>query len=366
MKPFATHSALILSLLVSACSPPPAAPPAPRAVLVRTLGTAADAAQAQVYAGEVRARHESELSFRVGGKVLERKVDAGALVQAGQLLARLDPQDARLSSSAAVAQVAAAEAEAGLARAEFKRSEALLQRNFISASALDLRRSALDAAEARLRQAQAQAASTANQQAYTELLADSAGVITEVSVDAGQVVAAGQRVLRLARPGEREVLVHVPESRLAGLAVGAPATVRLWMAPERSLSGRVREVSPSADRATRTYAVRVAIVDADADDLPLGATATVALADGGPAQLALPLAAVTQREGKATVWLVDAQLKVVPQAVEIAALREDAAILKTALPAGSRVVVAGVHRLIEGESVRPLEAGSAPALDVQR
>lgn len=364
MKPFATHSALILSLLVSACSPPPAAPPAPRAVLVRTLGTAADAAQAQVYAGEVRARHESELSFRVGGKVLERKVDAGALVQAGQLLARLDPQDARLSSSAAVAQVAAAEAEAGLARAEFKRSEALLQRNFISASALDLRRSALDAAEARLRQAQAQAASTANQQAYTELLADSAGVITEVSVDAGQVVAAGQRVLRLARPGEREVLVHVPESRLAGLAVGAPATVRLWMAPERSLSGRVREVSPSADRATRTYAVRVAIVDAD--DLPLGATATVALADGGPAQLALPLAAVTQREGKATVWLVDAQLKVVPQAVEIAALREDAAILKTALPAGSRVVVAGVHRLIEGESVRPLEAGSAPALDVQR
>lgn len=364
MKPFATHSALILSLLVSACSPPPAAPPAPRAVLVRTLGTAADAAQARVYAGEVRARHESELSFRVGGKVLERKVDAGALVQAGQLLARLDPQDARLSSSAAVAQVAAAEAEAGLARAEFKRSEALLQRNFISASALDLRRSALDAAEARLRQAQAQAASTANQQAYTELLADSAGVITEVSVDAGQVVAAGQRVLRLARPGEREVLVHVPESRLAGLAVGAPATVRLWMAPERSLSGRVREVSPSADRATRTYAVRVAIVDAD--DLPLGATATVALADGGPAQLALPLAAVTQREGKATVWLVDAQLKVVPQAVEIAALREDAAILKTALPAGSRVVVAGVHRLIEGESVRPLEAGSAPALDVQR
>ncbi|WP_341743744.1 efflux RND transporter periplasmic adaptor subunit [Azonexus hydrophilus] len=363
MKLSVSYSALILSLLVSACSPPPAAPPVPRAVLVRTLG-AADAAQAQVYSGEVRARHESELSFRVGGKVLERKVDAGAQVQAGQLLARLDPQDARLSSSAAAAQVAAAEAEAGLARAEFKRSEALLQRNFISASALDLRRSALDAAEARLRQAQAQAASTANQQAYTELLADSAGVITDVSVDAGQVVAAGQRVLRLARPGEREVLVHVPESRLAGLVVDAPATVRLWMAPERSLSGRVREVSPSADRATRTYAVRVAI--ADADDLPLGATATVALADGGPAQLALPLAAVTQREGKATVWLVDAQQKVVPQTVEIAALREDAAILKTALPAGSRVVVAGVHRLIEGESVRPLEAGSAPALDVRR
>lgn len=364
MKPSAIQAALSLSLLVSACSPPPAAPPAPRAVLVRTLGAAADAAQAQVYSGEVRARHESELSFRVGGKVLERKVDAGAQVQAGQLLARLDPQDARLSSSAAAAQVAAAEAEAGLARSEFKRSEALLQRNFISASALDLRRSALDAAEARLRQAQAQAASTANQQSYTELLADSAGVIIDVSVDAGQVVVAGQRVLRLARPGEREVLVHVPESRLAGLAVGAPATVRLWMAPERSLSGRVREVSPSADRATRTYAVRVAI--ADADDLPLGATATVALADGGPAQLALPLAAVTQRAGKATVWLVDAQQKVVPQTVEIAALREDAAILKTALPAGSKVVVAGVHRLIEGESVRPLEAGSAPALDVRR
>jgi len=360
----ATAFLMFLALLAAGCSPPPAAPPAPRAVLVRTLGTAADAGPAQVYPGEVRARHESELSFRVGGKVLERRVDVGTQVAAGQVLARLDPQDASLSASAAAAQVAAAEAEAGLARAEFKRSEALLQRNFLSASAVDLKRTALEAAEARLRQAQAQAGSAANQQAYTELRADGAGVITEVSVDAGQVVAAGQRVLRIARPGEREVLVSVPEGRIVGLAVGAPATVRLWMAPTRSLSGRVREVSPAADRATRTYAVRVTI-DA-ADDLPLGATATVALVDAVPPQLALPLAAVSQRDGKATVWLVDANQKVMPHAVEIESLREDAVLLKTPLPAGTRVVVAGVHQLIEGESVRPQEAGSAPALDVRR
>ena len=364
MKPIPFPALLVVVLLLAGCSPPPAAPPVTRAVLVRTLGVETGAPQFQVYSGEIRARFESELAFRVGGKLLERKVDTGALVVAGQVLARLDPQDARLAAGAATAQVAAAEAEASLARVELQRTEALLQRNFVSASALDLRRSALDAAEARLRQARAQAGSAANQQAYTELVADSAGVITEIATEAGQVVAAGQKVMRLARPGEREVLVHVPESRVQQLAVGSTAMVSLWMAPERSLPATVREVSPAADRATRTYAVRVSI--ADGDDLPLGATASVALPDNAPQQFSLPLAAVTQRAGQATVWLVGDNDQLVTQVVEIVSLREDAAVLGSTLPAGARIVVAGVHRLVEGETVRPLEEGSAPALDVRR
>lgn len=364
MKPLPALYALPLLLLLSACSPPPAAAPITRAVLVRTVGKDVGAPVMQVYTGEIRARFESDLAFRLGGKLIERKVDAGARVSRGQVLARLDPQDARLAASAATAQVAAAEADAALARAELARTETLLAKNFISASALDTRRTAMQAAAARLRQARAQAATAGNQTAYTELAADNDGIVTAVMAEAGQVVAAGQTVLRLARPGDREVLVHVPESRVQQLAPGAPAAVRLWLAPEQSRAGVVREVSPAADRATRTYAVRVSI--ADGDDLPLGATASIALGSVAPQQSVLPLNAVTRHNGQASVWLVDDAGAVAPHTVEIVAFREDGAVLRGTLAPGTRVVVAGVHQLVAGETVRPIEEGSAPALDVKR
>lgn len=364
MTRLTTLAALSMALLLAACSPPPAAAPVTRAVLVRNVGQDAGAPAMQIYTGEIQARFESDLAFRLGGKLIARKVDTGDRVSRGQLLARLDPQDAQLAANAASAQVAAAAADASLARAELARTETLLAKNFVSASAVDTRRSAMQAAEARLRQARAQAASASNQAAYTELLADSDGIVTAVAAEAGQVVAAGQTVLRLAQPGEREVQVHVPENRVQQISPGDNVTVRLWLAPDQTYSGQVREVSPAADRATRTYTVRVSI--ADGADLPLGATASVALGATAAAQSVLPLSAVTRQDGQASVWLVDDAGLVIPQPVEVSAFREDGAVLRESLPAGSRVVVAGAHRLVAGETVRAIEEGSTPALDLKR
>lgn len=356
---------LLLTLAsLSACSPPPPPQPITRSVLVRTVGADAGAQAQQVYSGEVRARYESELGFRVPGKLTERLVDVGTSVRKGQTLARLDPVDIQLAASAANAQLAAAEADLSLARSELARTEALLARQFVSASALDSRRTTLQAAEARVRQARADAARAANQTDYTRLQADSDGIITAVLAEAGQVMSTGQGVVRLARPGEREVRIAIPESRISALSIGMPAQIRLWMDAERTLTGRIREISPAADSASRTFAVSVSI--ADGNTVPLGTTATVALASGTTVTQTLPLPAVSKVGDETSVWLVDAQGLVQRTSVTVTAYREDGAMLSPPLPAGSRVVVAGAHTLTEGEPVRAIEEGSQPALDVGR
>lgn len=356
---------LAASALLAACSAPAPDAPPPPAVLVRTLDGSGAPAAAAIYTGEVRARIEAELAFRIGGKLLERRVDVGAQLASGAVLAVLDDEDARLAAGAARAAVAGAEAELALARSELERARELQRRAFISAAALDARRSAAQAAEARLRQAEAQAAAAANQIDYTRLRADAAGVVTAVLAEPGQVVAAGQPVLRLARPGAREVLIHVPEGRARGLAPGAPALVRPWATPERHYAAQVRELAPAADAATRSYAVRVAVADAD-DALPLGATATVAFAGAADAGVLLPLPAVTREGEAARVWVVGEDATVRPLAVTVGAWREDGAVVVAGLPQRARVVVAGVHKLIAGMAVRAVEEGAPVRLDVQR
>ncbi|NMG29152.1 efflux RND transporter periplasmic adaptor subunit [Aromatoleum evansii] len=358
-------STVLLTLLAGCSGPAPVDKP-PRAVLVRTIGTAASEPQLRVYTGEVRARHEADIGFRIGGKLIERSVDAGARVRPGQVLARLDPQDVKLAEQAAAAQVSAAEADVALARAEFERVQNLHARNFISASALDSRRTALQAAEARLRQVRAQLATAGNQAGYAALTVADEGVVTAVIAEAGQVVAAGQPVLRIARPGEREVLIYVPESRIAELRPGLPAAVRAWANPAHAYVAAVREIAPAADAATRSYAVRVSVVDAD-DALPLGATASVAFAQSpDAAQAILPLTAVTRMDGRATVWVVDEASKLVPHAVDTGAFREDGVVVASGLPAGARVVVTGVHRLVAGEVVRAVDEAAPVALDARK
>lgn len=356
--------------LITSCSAPAPESPPPRAVLVRTLDAAVAVPALQVYAGEVRARIETDIAFRVGGKLTERKVDVGAVVGPGTLLALLDPADARLVASAAQAALAAAEADLALARTEYGRAQELAARKFVSSSVLDARRTALQAAEARVRQARAQAETASNQAGYTRLEAPAAGVVTAVLAEPGQVVGAGQPVFRIARPDEREVLIHVPEGRAGQLQPGVAARVSTWAAPEREYAASVREVAPAADAATRTYALRVAVPQADAG-LPLGATARVMFAapDGEVDGLLLPLAAVTRAPGKpdgGTIWVVGEDERVRPVAVAVRAWREDGALLRTELPAGARLVVAGVHTLVEGEIVRAVEEGAPVLLDVKR
>ncbi len=360
-----TAASLAIAAALAACSAPETEAPKLPAVLVRSIDTAQVVGSAQVYTGEVRARVEAALGFRVGGKITARRVSVGDRVRRGDVLAELDPADARLGAAAAAAAEAAASADLGLARNELERATALAGRNFISPSALDARRTAVQAAEARLRQTRAEAATAANLSTYTRLVADADGVVTAIDAEVGQVVAAGQAVLRVAQSGEREVLIHLPEGRIGGIEAGIATEVRAWAAPERVWAGRVREVAAAADTATRSYAVRVAVADADAS-LPLGATASVVFAAVAKGGVLLPLAAVTRVGDGARIWVVDAAGTVRPLAIEVAAWREDGALVVGGLADKARVVVAGVHKLIEGTAVRAVEEGAPVALDVSR
>lgn len=336
-----TWSLMFAAALLAACSkePPPPAPPK----LVRTLVVGvADADAARAYSGEVRARHETPLGFRVGGKITARLVDAGARVKAGQPLARLDAADAAL-------QAAQAEANRTLAEADARRFRDLRARNFVSQAALDAKETALKAADA-------QAGLAQNQSAYTTLTADHDGVVAAVLAEPGQVVTSGQPVLRVARDGEREVAIALPEGAVGGLAPGAAAEIGLWSAGGKTYRGRLRELAPAADPATRTYAARVTVLDPDAA-LALGMTASVRFAaPAAPATPVVPLAALYQQGGEPAVWVVGADQTVTLRKVRVAAYTDAGAAVAAGLSPGERIVAAGVHKLSAGEKVRLADA----------
>lgn len=344
-------SALATALAVAACGQQAAQPPAPRAVIAQVVG-ATSAGGVTVYSGEVRARHENDLAFRVGGKVIARFVEVGTAVKKGQLLARLDPQDAGFAVESARSQLAAAEADHALARAELERYRDLHAKRFVSQAVLDARETAFNTTKARLEQARAQLATAQNQSAYTALHAEADGVITGLALEPGQVVAPGQSVMRFARVGEKEIAINVSENRLAELRAADEIQVSVWAAPDKRYRGRVREIAPTADAATRTFAARISVLDADAN-LRLGMTANVALGDGARESLVVPLTALGEIDGKPVVWIVDPQTsRVNPRPVGVGAYREDGVTVMEGLKAGEVVVTAGVHKLVVGETVR--------------
>lgn len=311
----------------------------------------AQAAGSSSYAGEVRARHEFDLAFRVGGKIAARLVDAGAEVKAGQPLARLDPNDLALSAAAAKAQLAAAESDAATAQAEQKRYADLLTRKFISQSAFEAKDNAAKAAAARLRQAQAQANLSENQSSYGSLSSETPAVVAAVLADAGQVVAAGQPVFRLARPDEKEIAIAVPESRVAEFRRASSFVVTPWADAALTIKGELRELSAVADPATRTYAARIRLKNPP-PELRLGMTARVALDTPANGPLSVPLAAVIDRGQGARVLVVN-DGKVQERPVRVAAFREDVALINEGLKTGELVVAAGALRLTDGQAVTP-------------
>ncbi|OHC67216.1 MAG: efflux transporter periplasmic adaptor subunit [Rhodocyclales bacterium GWA2_65_20] len=329
---------LLCAAALAACSEPP--PPAAAVPVVKTLiAGEAPAAGARTYSGEVRARHETTLAFRVGGKIVERSADVGAVVKAGQILARLDPADLAL-------QAGQAEAQRALADADARRYRDLRGRNFVSQSALDAKETALEAA-------QAQAALAKNQAAYAVLKADKPGAIAQVLAEPGQVVAAGQGVFRLAEAGETEVAIAVPEAQLADLKPGAAAEVVLWTG-RQPLRGRLRELAPVADAATRTYPARISLLDR-APGLALGMTASVRFRQEAADALTVPLAAIFQQERQPAVWVVAADDTVSLRAVSVAAYTDAGATIAEGLKSGERIVAAGVHKLSAGQKVRPVK-----------
>lgn len=354
---------LSVSLALVACSrPEPPAEPV-RAVKLLTVGTEGLSARAEL-PGEVRARIESRLGFRVGGKLVQRPAQLGQRVAAGELLASLDPSDLALGSQAAQATVAAAQTQRDLAAADLKRYQELQAQGFVSGAEIDRRQATLRAAEATLKQAQAQSAVQGNQATYARLVADAPGVVVGVEAEVGQVVSTGATVVRVARDGARDVVVAVPEDRVALLRPGQGAQVRLWAAGEQAapVPGTVREVAASADPVTRTYQVKVGLPDGVA--APLGATAVVTLSWGQekmPPVIKLPGAAVMasnegDRQGS-MVWVFDpATSTVQPRPVKVATVDGNAMVIAEGLKPGEEVVAAGGHVLTPGQKVTRFQA----------
>lgn len=338
MKPglFVCFALSVLALV--ACGekapPPESIDSGPKLVKALKVGVG-ETAQNTVYSGEIRARIESTPGFRVGGKLIERRVDIGARVKPGQLLARLDAADQQLTA-------AQAEANRGLAAAELQRTQELRAKNFISQAVLDARQTAATAAEAQAKLAK-------NQTAYTTLTADAAGVVVAVLAEPGQVIGAGQGIFRIARDGAREVAIAIPESRIAGLTVGAGGTATLW--DNRRFAGRVREIAPAADPATRTFAVRFTLTDAPAD-LPLGLSASVGFDGAAIAEMVIPLAAILQQGARAAVWVIDAEGTISQRPIAIARYSDAGAVVADGLATGETIVAAGAFKLSAGEKVR--------------
>lgn len=342
---------LPLLALLAACSPSAPVEEPVRAVKVLTVRSGSLEAN-QEFSGEVKPRIESRLGFRVAGKLVSREVELGERVKAGQVLARLDPQDYRLAADAAQAQYAAAVTNRDLAAADYKRFKELREQNFISGAELERREANLKAAQAQVDQAQAQLTSQRNQGSYTSLVADVAGVVTAVEAETGQVVSAGQPVVRLAQEGGRDAVFAVPEDKLGLMRDGAAVEVRVWPG-QTQLIGKVREVSASADPVTRTYLVKVGLQGRDLP--PLGATVTVQprVANGDrPRAIKLPTSALRQ-DGQATaVWVLDPRTMTVrSQPVQIATADGNEAVVAAGLQEGQQVVTAGVHVLAPGQKV---------------
>ena len=341
--------------LLAGCSRPAPAPEPVRSVKLITVGPSAVQMQLE-YSGEVRARIESRLGFRVAGKIVRRQAELGQRVQAGQVLAQLDVSDYQLATQAARAPVAAATTQRDLAAADFERFSKLKAQNFISGADLDRREAQLKSAQAQLDQARAQLASQDNQADYTRLLADAAGVVTGIEAEPGQVVAAGTPVVRIARDGPRDAVFYVPEDRVGQLRVGQGVQVRAWAA-NALMAGQVREVAASADPVTRTYLVKVAVRGRDVP--PLGATvyATPQLPAGAGLQaIKLPTSSLRQEGGQTAVWVYepgpDADAgSVRSQVVQVATADGNEAVIAAGLAPGMQVVASGVHVLTPGQKV---------------
>ncbi|WP_373924949.1 efflux RND transporter periplasmic adaptor subunit [Duganella vulcania] len=315
------------------------------------------------FSGEVRARVESRLGFRVGGKIVSRKVDVGTLVKHGQVLMQLDPQDLQLSQAQALAGLRAAETNRDLAKAELKRYQELRNKNFVSQAVLDAKDSTYKAAQANVDATQAAYRGQSNQAGYAVLVSDVDGVVTAVDAEVGQVVQPGTPVVRVAKQGEKEIVIGLPEDKVETLRRVPDVQVRLWADPSNVVAGKIREISPVADPSTRTYTVKVVIPDS-LSEAKLGMTAVVQFASKtAKPQIKVPLTALYYEKSASSVWVVEGGVvKLVPVTIDGAAGNE--IVLAGGVKPGQTVVTAGVNLLKPGQKVKILgnDLPAAPAV----
>lgn len=305
------------------------------------------------FSGDVRARVESRLGFRVGGKIVSRKVDVGSTVKRGQVLMQLDPQDLQLAQAQANAGLRAAESNRDLARAELKRYQELRAKNFVSQAVLDAKETAYKAAQASFEQAQAGYRNQSNQAGYTTLVSDVDGVVTGVDAEVGQVVAAGSPVVRVAKTGDKEIVIGIPEDKVDALRRVSDVRVRTWANPTQIIPGKLRELSPVADPATRTYTAKISIPNAP-DGIKLGMTAYVAFAGKTANEMIkLPLTALFQDKSSTAVWVVEnGSVKLVP--IQVGGTSGNDILVAGGIAPGQTIVTAGVNLLKPGQKVKIL------------
>jgi RND family efflux transporter MFP subunit len=318
------------------------------------------------YSGVISPRIESTLGFRVPGKIMERYVNTGDQVTAGRKIARLDEKDLKLAENSARAAVAAAKSRVAVAKDALGRANFLLPNGFIAKAAVDQRQLELDSAKSALDAAEDQLNQAINSTSYALLLADKDGIVTSIRAEPGQVVAAGQAVATLALTGNIEMLAAVPEQEIVRLKPGDGASIALWSAPNVTSEGKIREIAGAADAASRTYGVRVTIGN-PVPEMRIGMTASVVfkVPQETPINI-LPLAALTERNGKAVAFVVDKGTQTVRRReVEASGVSEDGARIVSGLAPGEIVVTGGVQFLEDGMKVRLAKEVLTAAIDTQ-
>jgi len=343
---------LIGALLAGACSKSPEEDPRLRSPRVQVAEAKAVGTNGRTFTGIVEARVQSNLGFRVGGKLLQRSVDVGERVQKGQILMRLDSLDLELALAAQQAKVEAARARYARAKADEARFAAAVESGGVSRLGHDAARAELDISKALLEAAEAEARVSRNSNEYAVLLADADGVIVRTLSEPGQVVVAGQTVIQLAQDGPREAVINLPEG--VRPALGTTASARLY-GQDQAHQARLRQLSDAADPASRTFAASF-VLEGDAASAPLGSTVTVELLtkrDSGNRAVLVPVGAVHDRGSGPGVWIVNEKSEVTFRFVHIASIGKEDIVVSRGLDPGEELVALGAHLLHEGQAVSP-------------
>src|SRR5258708_27649990 len=344
-------SIALLAVALVGCNEKIAEKSAPgRPVLVATVHYQADSPE-RSFVGTIKPRIEADMGFRVPGKVAKRLVEVGQTVDLGQPLATLDEVDLKLQAEQADAELHAATGVLAQAAAAETRAKDLRAKGWATDAQLDQAKATADEARARLNRAERSVELTNNSLSYATLLADTRGVVTATLIDSGQVVASGQTAIRVARFGEKEAVVAIPET-LVGRAKGGVASVTLWSEPNRKYVAKLREVAPSADPATRTYLAKFSLPDAG-DAVSLGMTATLTLADPATSRVArLPLSALFSEGADPSLYIVDDKDEVALKPVAVKSYESNDVVISGGVDEGARVVVLGVQKLDPAQKVR--------------
>lgn len=351
-RSFLSISAAALTVLISACTPEKEATKAEaRPVRVVTVDEH-QAGQTVQFAGTVESQVQVELAFRIGGRVVERLVNVGDSIEAGQRIARLDSSDEENGLRAAEASFAAADGQLAEARLNYDRQRQLYSRQVVARAAVDRVEQALTSAQAAADAAQAQVGIARRRLEDTILYADAPGVITAVGVEAGEVTSPGRMVVQVARDDGKDAVFNVPAATIASSPPDPEVLVTLSMSPATTAKGRIREVAPRADAATGTFQVRVGLIDPPAE-MRLGSTVTGQVTFGGAAGIQIPASALTSSEGQPAVWVVDpATQKVALRTIEVENFTPAFVSVSQGLAVGEIVVTAGVQALRPGQEVR--------------